>query len=139
MTKTWLIGACPSDDGSEALKATGGKAGSADRLREMLEMSVEEYDRAFTRANVLEQGPWRPRAARQSGAKLKKQVKGHHALVLGRDAWQALGLPSLVMYFETWENFTLVPHPSGKNLIYNVEAMRDKLRKVVRDALSGRG
>jgi hypothetical protein len=135
---TWLIGSCPSDGGSAALVANGCGVGSADRLREMLDITVEQYDLAFSRTNVLEHGPWRPRAARHAGAKLKKVVGAARAIVLGRDAWLALGLPTRAMFFETYSNFTLVPHPSGRNRLYNHEEMRVRLREVVENALADR-
>jgi hypothetical protein len=133
VTVVWLIGSAPTEAGAIPLRADGGKTSTGDRLREMLGMSLDEYEAAFARANVLAEPPWRPRAAAVAGRRLRKTIT-ESAVVLGRDPWLALGLPSSTRYFETVENFTLVPHPSGKNLAYNDASIRVKLKDTI-DAL----
>jgi hypothetical protein len=133
----WLVGACPSRVGDEALRATGNSGSSADRLRVMLEMDVEEFNQAFRRVNVLSDPPWNKVRARVAGRALRRQIAGAEALVLGRDAWLALGLPDHCFFFESHKNFTLLPHPSGRSLVYNSGSSRAVLRRVVMNALSG--
>jgi hypothetical protein len=96
----------------------------------MLGMSVDEYEASFERANILGNPPWESRRARVAGRRLRADIT-EPAVVLGRDAWLAMGLPSTTMYFEVVENFTLVPHPSGKNLIFNDASMRAKLKETI--------
>jgi hypothetical protein len=133
VTAIWLIGPAPPAP-AIPLRARGGKSSTADRLREMLEMSVDEYEAAFERANILGAPPWETRRARFAGRRIRKTIT-EPAVVLGRDAWTAMGLPSSTRYFESVENFTLVPHPSGKNLAYNDPWMRKKLKNTIDDLL----
>jgi hypothetical protein len=123
----WLIGSTPSKPDQIPLRA--GRPGAADRLREILEMSLDEYEAAFARANILASPPF-DRRARTAGRRVRKTIT-EPAVVLGRDTWLAMGLPSQTRYFERVENFTLVPHPSGRNIIYNNPAMRTKLRETI--------
>ena len=138
MPSIWLIGACPSKPSGLPLHPEGGRTSTADRLRVMLSMSVEEYAQSFRRANILDSPPWDAHRARVHGQRLRRAVRGR-ALVLGRDAWTALGLPDWSQWFETHECFTLIPHPSGRNLFYNDRENRETLRRVVGCALRRSG
>lgn len=137
MTTVWLIGAAPPESvvGPIPLRARGGSFSTADRLREMLEMTVDEYEAAFERANVLGSPPW-DRRARAAGRRTRRQIT-ETAVVLGKEVWSVLGLPRQTRYFERVENFTLVPHPSGRSLIYNDASMRALLKETI-DGLLGK-
>jgi hypothetical protein len=100
----WLIGSCPNENYAKQPplrpSRAGGRSSTADRLRIMLGMSVDEYEAAFARANVLGSPPWETRRARIAGRRLRAEIV-EPAVVLGRDAWLAMGLPSETRYFET--------------------------------------
>jgi hypothetical protein len=122
----WLVGMAPSDPGFQgpALTPTGKRTSSADRLRVMLGMSVEEFLRAFPdRENALDH---------KNGRLLSQKVSGRVA-VFGTEAWRALGLPPRAF----WEShhteraaFYLLPHPSGRCRLYNASANRARLRRL---------
>lgn len=121
----WLLGIRPSRRAATALLPTGKRSNSADRLRRMLGMTVKEFLAAFPqRANVLD---------RVRGHRLAREVKGT-VYVLGREAWRCLDLP-WVEFFHSHGRagavFFLIPHPSGKSLIYNEEHNRTRLRRLM--------
>lgn len=97
-----------SDDPERALETTcPGSAGW--RLWKLSGLTREAYERSFQRVNVSDM-PEIPNRSR--------------VVVLGREAWRALGLPFVVPLDEValpgvFTTFTYVPHPSGKNLWYN--------------------
>jgi hypothetical protein len=123
----WLVGIAPSDPSyrGPALTPTGARYSSADRLRLLLGMSVEEFLRSYpNRANALNH---------VRGRMLAREVTGRVA-VFGLDAWNALGLPPR----EFWEchqtsvaKFYLLPHPSGRCRLYNKIANRARLRRLM--------
>lgn len=121
----WLIGIAPSKPGAPALTPVGRGSNTADRLRVMLHMSVEEF---------LERFPHRDNALNHvRGRVLAREVTGRVA-VFGYEAWAALGLPPR----EFWEfhitpaaKFYLLPHPSGLNRLYNTKANRNRLRRLL--------
>jgi len=134
VSQVWLIGACPSRAGAPALRPTGGRAGSADRLRVMLDMTVEEFTSSFRCANVLRRGPWDLARAKRGAAVLRGRLT-LPALVLGRDAWRALRLPGDTEFFEMRDGFVLLPHPSGRNRVWNDRERSGVLLHVVNAVL----
>jgi hypothetical protein len=121
----WLLGIKPSKPGARALTPTGAKANSADRLRIMLGLSVEEFLRTFPlRENVLNS---------VRGRRMAKQVSGT-VYVFGHHAWWCMGLPRKNL----WEShgrgdtvFILVPHPSGRSITYNDHHNVERLRRLM--------
>ena len=107
-----------------------------DRLRVMLGMSVDEFVATFRRVNVLASGPWDPTRARRAARRLRPAID-LPALVLGRDAWRALGLPGDAGFFEMRDGFVLLPHPSGRNRMFNDPERSGVLLHVV-NAVLGR-
>jgi hypothetical protein len=122
----WLVGMAPSDPNyrGPALTPTGGRTSSADRLRTLLDMSVEEFLRAYPdRENALNYA---------YGRLLARRVTGRVA-VFGVDAWRMLGLPSR-RFWESYQTkaatFYLLPHPSGRCRLYNTGTNRVRLRRL---------
>jgi hypothetical protein len=121
----WLIGIAPARPGDPALTPVGRRHSTADRLRLLLHMSVEEFLRTFpNRDNALDY---------KYGRALANRVSGRVA-VFGYDAWRCLGLPPR----QFWEHhqtaaakFYLLPHPSGLNRLYNTKANRNRLRRLL--------
>ena len=120
---TWLVGIAPSKPGLPALKPNGGSTSTADRLRIMLNLSVEEFLIWFpNRTNVLN---------KSRGAMLRPKLTGM-VFVLGREAWDCLHLPRRDLWeshADAYSTFVLLPHPSGRNHVYNDEEMRRRLRE----------
>lgn len=124
---TWLLGIRPGHRGLPPLYPTGGRTSAADRLRIMLGLTVEEFVATFpVRANVFNS---------RMGSMIARVVTGR-AFVLGREAWVGLGLPG---DHEFWASvrrgratYTLLPHPSGRCRIYNIEKNRARLRRIIR-------
>jgi hypothetical protein len=92
------------------------------RLWKLSGMPRPEYLRAFQRVNACDRPVIPP---------------GSRVVVLGREAWGALGLPFATPLCEvevpvTRTRFTLVPHPSGRNLWYNDEDNRQRVGDLLR-------
>jgi hypothetical protein len=99
-----------------------GSAG--ERLFQLSGMSLEEYERAFRRVNAVDD----PRFP-----------AGAHLIFLGRRAWDFVGFPGRPAFFSTVKmplgfRLTLIPHPSGKNLMYNDETNRQRAGEILREA-----
>ncbi len=103
------------------------------RLFGLSGLSRETYLEAFERVNLIDARQWCPGAAREAAQRLRSRVRGRQVLVLGRLVWQALGLPRgaswLAAVNSHGAHWTLVPHPSGRNLILNDKAMRLRVRR----------
>src|SRR5262245_10594981 len=129
-----LIGMSPSRVGSPALTPTGGRSSSADRLRSFLGLSVDEYLQKFPqRYNLLERPPWNVKRARPRGLELRYSLSGI-VYVLGLGPWKAMGFPErkfFTLYRTRWASWILIPHPSGKNSLYNNPGTRKRLRRTV--------
>jgi hypothetical protein len=121
----WLIGIAPARAGDPALTPGGRSHNTADRLRILLHMSVDEYLARFPRRdNALDY---------RYGRTLVRRVSGRVA-VFGYDAWRCLGLPAR-QFWEHYQTevakFYLLPHPSGRNRLYNTKANRNRLRRLM--------
>ncbi|HXU01296.1 MAG TPA: hypothetical protein VN903_09905 [Polyangia bacterium] len=102
------------------------------RLWRMSGMALADYEATFERINLLPSRRWLPWQARAAGRKLRRQLAGRSVVVLGRGVWQALGLDDVAWFASTTiggTTFTLLPHPSGRNLIYNDAANREEVRR----------
>jgi hypothetical protein len=108
-----------------ALTPSGARANSADRLRIMLEMSVEEFLRTFpNRDNAINS---------VRGKRVANQVSGT-VYVFGHHAWWCMGLPRRKFwhsYARSGAVFFLIPHPSGRSMVYNDEHNVAKLRRLM--------
>ena len=117
MEKPLLLGLRRRDD-------TGGPAlepfsGSGLRLLRLSGMSMEDYCARFDRANASD----------------LPDLAGRRVVVLGRGAWQRLGLRP-ASWFSTHQSadrarLTLVPHPSGRCRLYNDPATRERVRALL--------
>jgi hypothetical protein len=130
--KTLVIGMCNPHREGDPLSPfwTAGKA-----LFVLSGMPLEEYEATFERVNVLEERHWSSRRARAAARSLRSLLDGRDAIVLGRATWKALGLPP-IDWFETMglggSRFTLIPHPSGRNRMYNDAANKRRARGLLR-------
>jgi hypothetical protein len=128
----WLLGIKPSRRGQPALVPKGGRASTADRLRSMLGLTVDEFLSAFpNRENVMD---------RVNGRRLAKRVTGT-AYVFGREAWRCLDFPPRDFFQSHGTGgavFFLLPHPSGRCRNYNSEIVKSKLRRLMCRHLSSR-
>jgi hypothetical protein len=107
----------------------GRSSSAADRLLALSGLTLTEYLDRFNRVNVIPQGRWNPARARQRGALLRMELgSDERVLVLGKQAWGALGLPRTAHFFSTHDNYTLLPHPSGRNILLNNPEMRRRMR-----------
>ncbi len=107
--------------------------GAGRRLWKATGMPLKEYNETFERLNVLEAPEWSLPTARQGAVALKARLKGRRVIVLGSQAWTALGLPKKNLmephFAEDGTRWIMLPHPSGKNLWYNSEENREKVRR----------
>jgi hypothetical protein len=96
--------------------------GSGERLYNMLAEQVpitkHEYCRRFTFVNLLGTGGKSPTLVKRLAAESKA------AVVLGLEAWRILELPKSHFWVENDVRTYLIPHPSGKNQVYNSEIAR---------------
>jgi hypothetical protein len=120
---------CPV--GGEPLHPDGG---SGRRLIEL--MGRDAFDR-FDRMNVLDETTWRPDRARASAAAKTKLLAGRKVAVLGAETWRALTTERRPRWLQKTASgdseFTLIPHPSGRNLVLNSRDMRRAVRRTLRE------
>lgn len=107
--------------------------GAGRRLFNATGMKLKDYMDVFERINLLEAPEWSMPTARQAAAKIKDRLKGRRIIVLGSQAWTALGLPKKDIldphHASDGTRWIMLPHPSGKNVWYNDETNRAKVKK----------
>lgn len=114
-----------SDDPRHALYPwPAGSAGA--RLYEMLRevdpsVTRARYLYAFERINLVV-GSWDIRVAREVAEELRPRLANRRVALLGREVARAFGLRGDLC--DEWKgedgiDFYLLPHPSGRNLVYN--------------------
>lgn len=96
---------------------------------ELPEFSREAYLGAFDRRNLIQSKEWRMAEAREAGAALRIQLVEQRAVfvalgvatasALGLDMSHGQWLPTKMGGQATW-----LPHPSGRNLWYNIQDNR---------------
>lgn len=98
---------------------------AGNRLYEMLRevdpsVAMHEYMRRFDRVNLVA-GPWNVRMARVRAAELRPTLVGRHVVLLGQKVAEAFGIDPRCSACKLDEDatFYLLPHPSGRNLLYN--------------------
>jgi len=124
MRQLTLVGHKPGREGDQDLLATGRRASAADRLRLMLRLTVEEFN-SLSRINVYD---------RARGEQILPLLSGG-VIVMGREAWSCLGLPRLAFYRTVATpraELLLVPHPSGRNRMYNARSERIRAAHAMR-------
>ena len=133
----YLVGMNPSRRGAPPLlPCDGDPTSAASRLLKFSGLSRDAYLEKFKRLNVMD-GPWQPNQAKREGLKIRRKLirDRETAVILGRNAWWALGLPATTPWFGhfyvRYTRFILIPHPSGKSLIYNDPEYREQLRVVM--------
>jgi hypothetical protein len=90
-------------------------------LREVLpSATMGGYARRFERINLVS-GPWDAAAARVRAAELRPTLVGRHVVLLGLQVARAFEVdPRCTTCNEDDDAiFYLLPHPSGRNLLYN--------------------
>jgi len=109
--------------------------GAGERLWTMVNAvcgcSREKYSAQFELMNILEAKEWSAKDANLSAGLVRFKLSGRICFVLGRETWEALKLPKLAKWFSTERSYTgtkyiLLPHPSGRNVMYNDAKMRNK-------------
>lgn len=113
--------------------------GAGARLFEMSGMSKKAYIEAFERINLLDDPVWDPGMGKYSARKMRERMKGRKIIVLGTQAWTALGLPKANWFEKKIDvddtEWYLIPHPSGKNLLYNKPAIRAKTTALIQSVI----
>jgi hypothetical protein len=115
MKKPLLLGLKVSSGGSTALGLDGSGGSAGRRLWRLSGMSRQQYLATFDRANVAD----------------CPSLADRRVAVLGREAWRLLGLPR-ADFFETRGRFTLLPHTSGRNRLFNDPRTRARARRILR-------
>lgn len=109
--------------------------GAGRRLFDLTGYTEEEYAEKFDRINLLDDTEWDCAKGKASAKAMRYRVAGRRVVVLGNQAWSALGLPKANWFQEMTVGDTvwyLIPHPSGKNLLYNKPSVREKARNLLR-------
>jgi len=128
------------------------------RLYQMLnayrETTLEAYESAFERANVLDGTEWSADRARASGVAAQARLRGRRVVLLGRAVLVSLRLPAVPLadrWGATWytnqitfmpePNSTFyycpIPHPSGLCHSYNDPGVRLVVGRLLWGLMSG--
>ena len=102
--------------------------------------SRAQYLEAFERRNLLPGKTWSMPHARLAATQFIEEMRGRYILVLGAEPRDALRLPRVLvkpveMYGSVWR---LLPHPSGRNLWYNVRGNREVAELLLEEMYKGR-
>ena len=131
-----------SDDPKDAMEPDTFN-GAGERLWRMISdvcgCTKQDYLTRFELMNVLNQKEWVVADAKIAAGMLRFRLGKRHCFVLGKEAWAALNLPGNVGWFKTERSYTgakytLLPHPSGKNLMYNDAKIRVKVGQMLTKA-----
>lgn len=136
----------PNAVGSALYPLPTGRAGS--NLQRTSGLSVGQYLRAFLRINVLDAYPgsrWPKEAASLAwAARVAHLVPGRTCILLGRNVAQAAGLddyewfqPIVPEGMGARTMLVVLPHPSGRNRLWNDKANRQKAKLVLQRAAKG--
>lgn len=113
---------------------------SGGRLRELIGISVESYLEGFQRVNLIHKFPGQDkggedkcprRLARNTANALRPLLVGRRVILVGRNVADAFGLSTIPFYAwctERGANFVVVPHPSGRNRMFNTPEAREEAR-----------
>jgi hypothetical protein len=103
-------------------------------------VTMRDYVRRFERVNLVS-GPWDATAARSRAEELRPSLAGRHVILLGQEVAKAFGIDphySWVCDEEDDATFYLLPHPSGRNLLYNDPGRRAHAGKILANLYEGR-
>lgn len=102
--------------------------GQMEKLEDLLGVSL---DRAI---NLLPPhpcpAPWDARKARKIALAMVRWARGHDLVLLGRKVASAFGLGD-AEFGEHRARVILMPHPSGRNRLWNDEEFRAKMRRAM--------
>jgi hypothetical protein len=90
-------------------------------LREVLpSATMSGYARRFERINLVS-GPWDARAAKIRAEELRPTLVDRHVVLLGLQVAKAFEIDTRCSISNEDDDaiFYLLPHPSGRNLLYN--------------------
>lgn len=124
-----LIGEAPGGP----VPATGPLSGASGRALARYAGVPFERVLACRRLNVYESPPgvWRVREARERGtAALRAVWAASQVVACGRRVADAIGVGDLD-WFETSGRVLVIPHPSGRNLVWNDPTVRRRAREVL--------
>jgi uracil-DNA glycosylase len=74
---------------------------------------------------------WNLRKAKAAAADLEHKLEGRDIILLGSKVAEAFGyedMPNYRWHNEVWANIARVPHPSGRNRVWNDDAERARAR-----------
>lgn len=104
---------------------------SGDRLSKLLGLSHHEYLRAYDRVNLCSRR-WGMAEARATAQNIS--MGGHWRVVLlGAKVCSAFGVPYAPLTLVR-ERYAVVPHPSGRNLFWNLPGNRARFTEFARSA-----
>jgi hypothetical protein len=108
--------------------------GAGERLYKIVNehhpISKERYAAAFWFVNIIKGERWSWLEAIRQSAEARKKIERRRVVILGKQVWEALEMPP-VLWFQSHENMTLIPHPSGRNLVYNSPEIRARAAMVM--------
>jgi hypothetical protein len=99
----------------------------------ILGMSRKAYLEAFVRRNLCA-GKWSMREARANAASILENDSGR-AILLGAKVSAAFGVPFVPFSICELGTVLILPHPSGRNLLWNVAGAIQAARQAVADFL----
>lgn len=106
---------------------------SGGRLCRILGISASHYLETFDRVNLC-RGQWDRSAAREAAQEIALEPR-EVVILLGRKVADAFGLSSAETLSRAGR-YVLLPHPSGRCLLWNVRQNVERARQLVTEALS---
>lgn len=113
---------------------------AGNRLFEMLRLAEPSatmfgYCDRFERVNLVV-GPWDAARARERAVELRPSLAGRSVVLLGREVAKAFGVLDVRSFLSLRDDaldstFYLLPHPSGRNLLYNDPDVRLEAGRVL--------
>lgn len=103
-------------------------------------MTLQEYLQGVDRDNLLQSEDWSRVAARQAASDKINRLRGRRVVVLGSTLPSCLGLRTwdgrwYVCRDEANLTYSVVPHPSGLNRVYNDPSYRQRTGAHVLDLI----
>lgn len=116
-----------SSDPGDALELRTANA-AGERLWKMAllvrPVSKSKFDGSFLKMNLSTNSQFPPPRSRVE--EVRKFLEGRKAVILGRETWKALTGLAASDWFSEVGGWYLVPHPSGRCLLYNDENFRKR-------------
>ncbi|QGZ14177.1 hypothetical protein PP940_gp052 [Rhizobium phage RL2RES] len=109
-------------------------------VKEPIQIGGFDFERCFDRRNVLDSSQWDLQKASENRDNILKSVEGRRVIVLGGQTANALhlGIGENLVWFNRRGTtmWCKMPHPSGLNRIYNTEAARIAVGKILWEEMS---